>query len=60
MEKENKHSKYWETICNILEKHFPKGKCKERDKAICMLAFIELALRGVKFDKNGDLIKENK
>jgi hypothetical protein len=42
-------SKYWETMCDILEKEFPKKKCKERGNAIVMLSYIEIMLHlGVK------------
>jgi len=61
MLKKNKHSKYWNTMVDILEKQFPKGKCKERGEAIVMLSFIEMLLKGCKF-KNGEPIcqKEKK
>jgi hypothetical protein len=39
-------SKYWNSMCNILDKCFPKGKCKERGKALVMLEHIELLLQG--------------
>lgn len=46
-------SKYWKTFCNILDGQFPKGKCKERGRALVMLAYFEMALQGAKFDDNG-------
>ena len=46
-------SKYWKTMVDILEGQFPKGECKERGRAIVMLAYIELMLSGVKFDEDG-------
>ena len=49
-----KRSKYWETMCDILEGQYPKGKCKERGRALLMLAFIEMMLQGVKFDESGE------
>ena len=54
-----KKSKYWDTMCNILDKHFPKGECKERGKAITMLVYVEMMLNGTKFDDDGELIKDN-
>lgn len=46
-------SKYWETMCDILDGQFPKGKCKERGRALVMLAFIEMMFTGTKFDETG-------
>lgn len=39
-----RHSKYWSQLTELLEEHFPKGECKERGRAIVMLAFIDMAL----------------
>lgn len=50
-------SKYWDTMVAILEKQFPKGKCKERGQALVMLAYIEMMLEGVEFDEEGEPIK---
>jgi hypothetical protein len=47
-------SKWWPTMENILDKQFPKGECKERGRALVMLAYIELMLTGTKFDRNGE------
>ena len=57
MAKEIKRSKWWPAMCDILENCFPKGKCKERGKALVMLSYVEMALQGVKFDENGEPIK---
>ena len=46
-------SKYWDTMVNILETQFPKGKSKERGKALVLIAYIEMMLNGTKFDENG-------
>jgi len=51
-------SKWWPIMVNILDGQFPKGLCKERDKALVMLAYIEMALNGVEFDENGRPIKK--
>ena len=40
----------------ILDRHFPKGKCKERGQALVMLAYIEMALKGIKFNEDGEPI----
>lgn len=37
-------SKYYNTMVDILDEQFPKGECKERGKAIVMLAYIEMML----------------
>ena len=50
-------SKYWDTLVNLIDKNFPKGECKERGRALVLLAEIEMMLRGDKFDENGELIK---
>ncbi len=51
------NSKYWDTMVNILDNCFPKGECKERGKALVMLAYIEMLLKGAKFNEDGELIK---
>ena len=48
-----KQSKYWNTMVNITDRQFPKGKCKERGEALVMLAYIEMMLNGFVFDENG-------
>lgn len=48
-----KRSKHWETMVDILDGQFPKGECKERGKAIVMLAFIEMMLAGIEFGEDG-------
>ena len=60
MKKENKRSKYWNMMCDILEKQFPTGKCKERGQALIMVSYLEMMLRGFKFDENGNPIKVEK
>lgn len=50
-------SRHWNTMVNILDKNFPKGKCKERGNALVMLADIEMMLNGTKFDENGEFIE---
>lgn len=44
-------SEYWDTMVDILDEQFPKGECKERGQAICMLAYIEMMLNGVPFEE---------
>ena len=39
-------SKYYNDMVEILDYIFPKGKCKERGKALVMLSFIEMLLLG--------------
>ena len=53
-------SKYWSTMCDILDGCFEKGKCKERGRALVMLAYIEMALNGVKFNEEGKPIIKSK
>ena len=48
-----RRSEHWETMVDILEKQFPKGECKERGRALVMLAYIEMMLVGVEF-KDGE------
>ena len=49
-------SKHWSTMVNILEAQFPKGECKERGRALVMLAYIEMMINGMEFDDNGEPI----
>jgi len=51
--KRTKRSKYWKTMVDILDGEFPKGECKERGRALVMIAYIEMMLNGHKFDKDG-------
>ena len=37
-----KRSRYWNQLVDILDKNFPKGEVKERGRAICMIAEIEI------------------
>ena len=53
-------SKYWDTMVNILDNCFEKGKCKERGWAIVLLFYIEMALNGWKFDEKGEPISKKK
>ena len=41
-------------MVDILDGQFPKGECKERGRALVMLSYIELMLKGWKFDENGN------
>ena len=50
-------SKYWPTMVDILDDQFPKGECKERGRAIVMVAYIEMMLNGTKFGEDGQPIK---
>ena len=53
-------SKWWHAMVEILEKNFPKGECKERGAALCMLAMIEFLLNHgeEKFKENfGELLE---
>ena len=50
---EAEKSKHWDTMVDILDGQFPKGECKERGRALVMLAYIEMMLTGTKFDKEG-------
>ena len=45
-----KRSKYWTTLVDILDRLYPKGKCKDRGKALVMIAQIEMLLEGRKFN----------
>ncbi len=47
-----KRSKYWLELCEILEREFPKGKCKERGHALVLLAYAEMALRKAEEEKH--------
>lgn len=40
-------------MVDILEAQFPKGKCKERGRALVMLSYIEMMLQGKKFGTDG-------
>lgn len=51
--KRTKHSKYWNTMVDILDGQFPKHECKERGNALVMLSYIEMMLSGLKFDEDG-------
>jgi len=54
-----KLSKWWSTMVNILEGQFPKGKSKERGRALVMLAHTEMMLEGFKFNEDGaPIVKE--
>lgn len=40
-------------MVSILEEQFPKGRCKERGRALVMLAYIEMMLTGTRFGGDG-------
>ena len=50
-------TKYWNTMVDILDGQFPKGECKERGRAIVVLAYIEMMLQGWEFNDDGNPIK---
>jgi hypothetical protein len=52
-------SKYWGVLVDIVDAQFPKGECMERGRALMVIAYVELMLRGVKF-KNGVPVKIKK
>ena len=57
--KHKDRSKYWDTMVDILDNEFPKGECQERGSALVFLAYVEMALNGVSFGKDGKpLLKE--
>jgi len=49
-----KRSPYWNTMVDILDGQFPKNECKERGRALVMLAYIDMMIRGAKFNENGE------
>ena len=49
-------SKYWDTMVDILDVQFPKRKCRERGKAMLMLAYIDFLIMGMEF-KDGRPLK---
>jgi hypothetical protein len=54
-----KRSKHWQTMVDIMDRQFPKGKCRERGAALVVLAYTEMMLNGVKFkDGEPDIEKE--
>lgn len=54
-------SEHWDTMVDILDGQFPKGQCKERGRALVMLAYFELMYQGVKFDEEGQpILKKTK
>ena len=59
MKELKERSKYWSTMVHILDKEFPKGECKERGRALVMLAHMDMMLRGWEFE-DGEPIKEPK
>ena len=59
MKKELKRSKWWPIMVNILDGQFPKGECKERGRALVMLAYIEMMLNGQEFNEDGEPIKKD-
>lgn len=55
--KENR-SKYWDTMVNILDNCFEKGKCQERGRALVFLSYIEMMLQGFEFNEDGEPKKQ--
>ena len=53
MKTNNKRTKYWDTMVDILDRQFPKKECKERGRAIVLLSHIEMMLQGWKFSDEG-------
>lgn len=51
-----KHSKYWNTMVDILDRQFPKKKCQERSRALVLISYIELMLLGWEFNEDGEPI----
>ena len=51
-------SKYWDTMTFILDGLYPKGKSKERGKALVFLAYIEMMLQGTEFGEDGLPLKK--
>ena len=49
----NVKTKYWPVLVNILDGLYPKGKSKDRGKALIFLAYVEMALSGTKFNEDG-------
>ena len=61
MKKETEdRSEYWATMVDILDGQFPKGECKERGRALVMLAYLNMMLLGWKFNENGEPIAPTK
>lgn len=56
----NQRSKYWNTMVDILDGQFEKGKCQERGKAIVMLAYIEMMLLDARIGEDGKPIPSSK
>ena len=42
---QNKRSRYWNDMVEVLEREFPKGKCKERGHALVLIAFCEMMMQ---------------
>lgn len=49
----SRRSKHWNTMVDILDGQFPKGECRERRRALVMLAYIEMMLDGWQFNSEG-------
>ena len=47
----DKKSKYWNELVDVLEKEFPKGRCKERGHALVLLAYAEMYLQEAEKEK---------
>jgi hypothetical protein len=51
--KKSDRSIFWNTMVDILDGQFPKGQCYERGRAIVMVSYIDMMLRGFEFDEFG-------
>ena len=51
-------SPLWDTFVDIIDEQFPKGQCKERGKALVMLAYIDMAVSSLIKKAREELRKE--
>ena len=58
MANQTKRTKYWDKMVDLLEKYFPKEKCKERGQAMLMIVEIELFLQKEKFTAEYKKLKD--
>ena len=49
--KKIERSKYWNELVDVLEKEFPKRRCKERGHALVLLAYAEMYLQEAEKEK---------
>ena len=54
---EQKRSKYWNELVDILDSQFPKGECKERGHALVLLAYAEIAIREALKEQKEEILK---